>query len=508
MAAKGFDDVEEFRRALLQATGVSVCSRVHFGRPQPGEPSVPAPRVLGIDAREIVEGLAKMKAYLTVERGDVPAWLRCSRRADDATGRRPAHQAQLAAFDTFDLFYRTLCAVMYNYVPLSGHPGGSISSGRFVTAAVRRDGLRPCAPRTPGRRHHVLRGRAQGARPVRPVGAAQRGRAHRGAGAVARRRKLACALRTCSASAATRVAMPPFTASHAKALDGHPTPATPFVRLSTGASGVGLPARSALPGGADLFGTTAPRIHIIEGEGGLTPGRVCRGARGRRHRFARQRHPARRLEPGLDRLERVCREGDVPGRLRAMGAGGAGLPPRLERHPGPRRLRLAADRGRAALALDLDNGQPTAVVYRTLKGWQYGIEGRASHGAGHALCSAGFSRRRRVPEARLLPRVLRLPTCDAATRAARRAATVVEQCYWEALEVVRARLGAARRWTHWQRGCARRASGWRIAARTPPGRPPHRGRLRDRRRSGANRRPPSSSRARREDHSARGAGRA
>ena len=37
-----------------------------------------------------------------------------------------------------------------------------------------------------------------------------------------------------------------------------------------------------------------------------------------------------------------------------------------------------------------DNGQPTAIVYRTVKGWQYGIEGRASHGAGHALCSDGF----------------------------------------------------------------------------------------------------------------------
>jgi len=35
-------------------------------------------------------------------------------------------------FDTFDLIYRTLCAVMYNYAPMSGHPGGSISSGRFV----------------------------------------------------------------------------------------------------------------------------------------------------------------------------------------------------------------------------------------------------------------------------------------------------------------------------------------------------------------------------------------
>ncbi len=35
---------------------------------------------------------------------------------------------------------------------------------------------------------------------------------------------------------------PLFKKFHAKPLDGHPTPATPFVRLSTGASGVGVPA--------------------------------------------------------------------------------------------------------------------------------------------------------------------------------------------------------------------------------------------------------------------------
>src|ERR1017187_9022206 len=45
----------------------------------------------------------------------------------------PLDASAVSHFDTFDLFYRTLCAVMYNYVPLSGHPGGSISSGRFVT---------------------------------------------------------------------------------------------------------------------------------------------------------------------------------------------------------------------------------------------------------------------------------------------------------------------------------------------------------------------------------------
>jgi len=45
----------------------------------------------------------------------------------------PLDERTLECCDQFDLFYRTLCAVMYNYAPLSGHPGGSISSGRFVS---------------------------------------------------------------------------------------------------------------------------------------------------------------------------------------------------------------------------------------------------------------------------------------------------------------------------------------------------------------------------------------
>ena len=42
----------------------------------------------------------------------------------------------LAHFETFDLVYRALCALLYNYVPLSGHPGGSISSGRIVAGLL------------------------------------------------------------------------------------------------------------------------------------------------------------------------------------------------------------------------------------------------------------------------------------------------------------------------------------------------------------------------------------
>ena len=46
--------------------------------------------------------------------------------------KKPLSDKDLAQFETFDLIYRSLCALLFNYVPLSGHPGGSISSGRIV----------------------------------------------------------------------------------------------------------------------------------------------------------------------------------------------------------------------------------------------------------------------------------------------------------------------------------------------------------------------------------------
>ena len=65
MRNKGHTDYEEFRRAVLKETGVSFCTRLHFGRARPGE----ADRYIrfaysGIDADRIDEGLAKLKVYL------------------------------------------------------------------------------------------------------------------------------------------------------------------------------------------------------------------------------------------------------------------------------------------------------------------------------------------------------------------------------------------------------------------------------------------------------------
>jgi aspartate/methionine/tyrosine aminotransferase len=65
MKHKGFGDYESFRRALLQATGVSVCSRIHFGRPLPGETDFYIRLAYsGIDASEIRSGLTAFKAFV------------------------------------------------------------------------------------------------------------------------------------------------------------------------------------------------------------------------------------------------------------------------------------------------------------------------------------------------------------------------------------------------------------------------------------------------------------
>ncbi len=59
---------------------------------------------------------------------------------------------------------------------------------------------------------------------------------------------------------------PLFMQFNAKPLDGHPTPQTPFVWLSTGVSGVGVAASTGLALTLkDMYGEDAPKVHILEG---------------------------------------------------------------------------------------------------------------------------------------------------------------------------------------------------------------------------------------------------
>ena len=64
MTAKGFDNYEDFRRAAMHATGVSFCTRLHFGRKLQGE----SERYIrlaysGIETEQINEGLEKLAAW-------------------------------------------------------------------------------------------------------------------------------------------------------------------------------------------------------------------------------------------------------------------------------------------------------------------------------------------------------------------------------------------------------------------------------------------------------------
>ena len=65
MAAKGFTDVGEFATAALHNTGVSFCTRRHFGRPQPGEEQQYIRLAYsGISADDITEGLGLLRRWV------------------------------------------------------------------------------------------------------------------------------------------------------------------------------------------------------------------------------------------------------------------------------------------------------------------------------------------------------------------------------------------------------------------------------------------------------------
>ena len=65
MERKGIKNLDEFRVALLHETGVSVCTRLHFGRALEGEKDFYIRLAYsGIDVDQIREGLGRFKAFI------------------------------------------------------------------------------------------------------------------------------------------------------------------------------------------------------------------------------------------------------------------------------------------------------------------------------------------------------------------------------------------------------------------------------------------------------------
>lgn len=304
----------------------------------------------------------------------------------------PLSDADAANFEKLDTIYRTMCAVLFNFVPTSGHPGGSISSGRFVSSILYNildfDIKDPFANESDmvvyAAGHKALGLYAMWAlrnevvRAFRPE--------------LLPDDKLQMRLEDLLGFRKNPTSeLPLFKKFNAKALDGHPTPATPHVKVATGASGVGVPASFGLALGAiDYFGENAPQVHVVEGEGGMTPGRVAEAlAAATAMRIHNIKFHVDFNQASID-SNRVCRDGENKGDY-------------VQWNP----MELCylhdfnviyVDDGKdfkkitaaQMFAKSIDNKMPTAIIYRTIKGWKYGIEGRASHGAGHKINSEGY----------------------------------------------------------------------------------------------------------------------
>jgi len=351
---------------------------------------------------------------------------------------KPLSDKDLAQFETLDLIYRSLCALLFNYVPLSGHPGGSISSGRIVAGLI--FDVMDYDVSDPDRQDADMVSFAAGhkALGLYAMWALRNEIVRLGAPdllpaneALQLRMEDLLGFRR---NPVTRTSL--FVKFRSKALDGHPTPATPFVRLSTGASGVGVASSLGLAYGAlDYFGARAPYVHIAEGEGGLTPGRVSEAlaAAG----TASLRNAVLHIDWNQASIDsnRVCREGQTPGDYVQW------TPAELAyMHDwnviyvaqGMDFQHILAAQRRAS---KMENSQPTAIVYRTTKGWKYGIEGRGSHGAGHGLCSPGFFK---AVEPLMRYSGLTLPRCENEQRCkAGKESDILEECLWEALTGIR-----------------------------------------------------------------------
>jgi transketolase len=347
----------------------------------------------------------------------------------------------IAHLEACDLVYRSLTAILFNFAQ-SGHPGGSVSAGRIKTALLFDtmaydigDPIRRDADMISYAAGHKATGlyamwglRDEITRVARPDLLPDD---------VRHRLRLEDLLGF-RRNPTTR--SPLFREFGSKPLDGHPTPATPFVRLATGASGVGMGSSLGLAfGAADYYGKDGPRVHVLEGEGGLTPGRsyeavASAGASGLSNAICHLDWNQASIDSN-----QVTREGSQWGEYVQWDP--------MEffylhdwnviEVPDGFDFRLILTAQRQALAME--NGQPTAIVYRTEKGWRYGITGKKSHGGGHKLCSEGYYEALAPLFGHDAPG---LPRCgeDGQRCAGAKYKDQVEQCYWLTLQRVRGLL--------------------------------------------------------------------
>ncbi|MGB2578792.1 transketolase [Elusimicrobium simillimum] len=355
----------------------------------------------------------------------------------DVTATYQMPKEEKANFEKFDVMYRSLCAILYNFAPLSGHPGGSISSGRFVqnliynelayTLSQPHDNKADIISYAAG--HKALGLYAMWA--LRNECVAQ-------SNPKLLAKEIKDQMRLEDLLGFRRNKITPtkyFKQFNSKPLGGHPEPLVPFVKTSTGASGVGMGSAIGMGfGAADAYHKNTPMVHIVEGEGGLTAGRCSEAI-------------AMAATANLDNVvvhldwnqasidsNNVTSDGSKPGdyvqwtpvELFYINDWNVVFVPEGHNYE----QIYAAQK----LAFNIKNGQPTAIVYRTVKGWKYGLEGKSSHGSGHKFCSPEFYHT--LQEFETVFGVKMPHFCGEQN------AQGVEDCFWNCLEAFRAALKA------------------------------------------------------------------
>jgi len=352
----------------------------------------------------------------------------------------PLSEAELTQFESFDMIYRALCAMMFNYVPLSGHPGGSISSGRIVASLLFDQMDYDMSDPARHDADMISYGAGHKAMGLYGMWALRNEIARIGdSGLLPSEIKWQLRLEDMLGFRRNPVTeCPLFKKFTVKALDGHPCPIVPFIKLSTGASGVGDCSSVGLGFGAmDYYGkANSPWLHIIEGEGGMTPGRVTEAMASAA--TSSLGNTVMHLDWNQAAIDSnfVCRDGETPGEYVQWDPcefaylhdwNVVYVPDGFDFQQ-----IIAAQR----FAAKITNGQPTCIVYRTVKGWRYGVEGKASHGGGHKLCSDEFfDTIADLQQAAGSDLTRDVPSADGKTP--QEFADLVEAHYWDALNVVR-----------------------------------------------------------------------
>ena len=348
----------------------------------------------------------------------------------------------IAHLDRHDLIYRSLCALLFNYAPLSGHPGGSISAGRHLASLLYATMVYDFT--NPLREGNDLICFAAGhkALGLYAMWAIRDEIVRLGAPElVPSEEKFRLRLEDLLGFRKNPITQTElFQRFSAKPLDGHPTPATPFVPMATGASGVGLTSAVGLAIGAlDVYGSKAPRVHVLEGEGGMTPGRVSEAMA--TAGTASVKNLVLHVDWNQAAIDSnaVCRDGERPGDYVQWSPQELAYLHDWNVVDVPDGMDFEQIALAQQCALQFENDQPTAIVYRTTKGWRYGITGKDSHGAGHKLCSPEYYET-------LTPLAdgtgIEIPTCDrdedGNTKCKNASdSQVMERCCWQALSAIR-----------------------------------------------------------------------